>query len=80
MVFNNIQVLTRKGFKKGNADRNIYIKVDWDNILIIEVYVDEINFGSDDDRMSKKFDKDIQIDFEMSLLGELNFFLGLYIS
>jgi hypothetical protein len=42
--------------------------------------VDDIIFGSDDDRLSKKFSKDMQNEFEMSLLGELTFFLGLYIS
>jgi hypothetical protein len=47
--------------------------------LIIEVYVDDIIFGSDDDRMSQKFSKDMQNEFEMSLLGELSFFLGLQI-
>jgi hypothetical protein len=72
--------LQQQGFRKGNADSNIYIKVDQDNILIIEVYVDDIIFGSDDDRLSKKFSKDMQNEFEMSLLGELNFFLGLQIS
>jgi hypothetical protein len=49
-------------------------------MLIIEVYVDDIIFGSDNDRLSKKFSKDMQNEFEMSLLGELNFFLGLQIS
>jgi hypothetical protein len=47
--------------------------------LIIEVYVYGIIFGSDDDRMSQKFSKDMQHEFEMSLLGELTFFLGLQI-
>jgi hypothetical protein len=47
--------------------------------LIIEVYVDDIIFGSDDGRMSWKFAKDIQNEFEMSLLGDLYFFLGLCI-
>jgi hypothetical protein len=46
----------------------IEVYVDWDSILIIEVYVDDIIFGSDDDRMSKKFAKDMQNEFEMSLL------------
>jgi hypothetical protein len=71
--------LQQQGFRKGNADNNLYIKVDRDNILIIEVYVDDIIFGSDDDRMSQKFSKDMQNEFEMYLLGELNFFLGLQI-
>ena len=49
-------------------------------MIIIEVYVDDIIFGSDDDRLSKQFTKDMQSEFEMSLLGELKFFLGLQIS
>jgi hypothetical protein len=72
--------LQEQGFRKGNADSNLYVKVDRNNILIIEVYVDDIIFGSDDDRMSKKFSQDMQNEFEMSLLGELTFFLGLQIS
>jgi hypothetical protein len=47
--------------------------------LLIEVCVDDIIFGSDDDRMSQKFAEDMQNEFEMSLLGELSFFLGLQI-
>jgi hypothetical protein len=42
--------------------------------------VDDIIFGSDDDRFSKNFSKDMQSEFEMSLLDELNLFLGLQIS
>jgi hypothetical protein len=49
------------------------------NILFIEVYVDDILFGSNDDKLSQKFAKDMQNEFEMSLLGELSFFLGLQI-
>ena len=49
-------------------------------MIIVEVYVDDIIFGSDDDRMSQKFSKDMQSEFEMSLLRELTFFFGLQIS
>jgi hypothetical protein len=69
--------LQEAGFRKGNADNNLYIKVTQDSILLIEVYVDDIIFGSDDDRLIQKFAKDMQNEFEMSLLGELSFFLGL---
>jgi transposase InsO family protein len=71
--------LQQAGFRKGSADNNLYIKVSEGNILLIEVYVDDIIFGSDDDRLSQKFAKDMQNEFEMSLLGELSFFLGLQI-
>jgi hypothetical protein len=43
--------LQQQGFSKGNANNNLNIKVNQDSILIIEVYVDEIIFGSDDDRI-----------------------------
>jgi hypothetical protein len=64
---------------KGSTDNNLYIKVTQGSILLIEIYVDDIVFGSTNDRLSQKFAKDMQNEFEMSLLGELSFFLGLQI-
>ena len=43
--------LQQAGFRKGSAYNNLYIKVIQGNILLIEVYVDDIIFGSDDDRL-----------------------------
>ena len=71
--------LQQQGFGKCNVDNNLYIKVNGNNLLIIEVYVDDIIFGSNDDRMSHKFSKDMHNEFKMSLLGELSLFLGLHI-
>jgi hypothetical protein len=71
--------LQQIGFRKGSADNNLYIKGSEGNTLLIEVYVDDIIFGSDDDRLSQKFAKYMHNEFEMSLLGELSFFLGLQI-
>jgi hypothetical protein len=71
--------LQLQGFKKVNVDNNLYIKVNLDSILIIEVYVDDIIFGSDDERMSQQFSKYMKNEFEMSLLGEFPFLLGLHI-
>ena len=71
--------IQQQGFRKGNADNNLYIKVTQDSILLIEFYVDDIIFESIDDSLSHKFSKDMQNEFEMSLLGELSFFLGLQI-
>eukprot|EP00253_Pinus_taeda_P022724 PITA_22724 len=47
--------LHQQGFKKGIPDNNLYVKVDRDNLKIIKVYVDDIIFGSTDDRLSKYF-------------------------
>jgi hypothetical protein len=51
--------LQQAGFKKGSAESNVYIKVTQDGILVIEFYIDDILFGSIDDRLRKKFAKDI---------------------
>jgi hypothetical protein len=71
--------LQHAGFKKGSADNNLYIKVTQDSILLIEFYVDAIIFGSNDDWLRQKFAKDMKNEFEISLLRELSFFLGLQI-
>jgi len=63
--------LHQQGFKKGSADNNIYVKVDQDKLIIIEVYVDYIVFGSNDDRLSKDCVRKMKIEFEMSMLDEL---------
>jgi hypothetical protein len=57
--------LQQEGFRKGSANNNLYIKVIQVNILLVEVYVDDIIFGSDDDKLSQKFAKDMQNEFEM---------------
>jgi hypothetical protein len=42
--------LQQTKLRKWSADNNLYVKVSEGNILLIEVYVDDIIFGSDDDR------------------------------
>ena len=49
------------------------------NILLVQIYVDDIIFGSTNDSLCKEFSQDMQSEFEMSMMGELNFFLGLQI-
>ena len=72
--------LQQKGFCRGNVDSNLYFKQDQGHLIILEVYVDDIIFGSDDNTLSQQFAPDMQKEFEMSLLGELTYFLGLQIT
>ena len=51
--------LEQQGFKWGSVDSNLYIKMDKESMIIIEVYVDDIIFRSDDDRLSQQFSKDM---------------------
>ena len=57
----------------------MYTKIEGDNLLIIVVYVDDIIFGSNEESMSQNFAFVMQQKFEMSLLGELTYFLGLQV-
>jgi hypothetical protein len=49
-------------------------------LVIVEIYVDDIIFGSDNDQLSQQFVESMQNEFEMSMLGEMKFFLGLQIT
>ena len=45
----------------------------------MQVYVDDIIFGSTNEEMCEDFVKTMKSEFEMSMLGEMNFFLGLQV-
>ncbi|GJV08116.1 retrovirus-related pol polyprotein from transposon TNT 1-94 [Tanacetum coccineum] len=51
----------------------------WEDILLVQIYVDDIIFGSINLKFSKRFEKLMHGRFEMSLMGEMKFFLGLQI-
>ena len=46
-------------------------------MLIVQIYVDEIIFGATNVSLCEGFSKSMHSEFEMSMMGELNFFLGL---
>ena len=46
-------------------------------MLIVQIYVNNIIFGTTNKNMFKEFAKRMQDEFKMSMMGELNFFLGL---
>eukprot|EP00253_Pinus_taeda_P004887 PITA_04887 len=69
--------LQQQGFTKGSADIKLYTNIENDKILIVVVYVDDIIFGSNEESMSRNFASVMQQELEMSLLGELTYFLGL---
>ena len=71
--------LLKNGFKRGAIDQTLFILRERGNILLVQIYVDDIIFGSTDENMCKKFSKIMSTEYEMSLMGELTFFLGLQI-
>lgn len=72
--------LHKQGFKKGMVDSNLYIKSENNHQVIIVVYVDDIIFGGSKDEMCKDFANQMQIEFDMSMIGELSYFLSLQVN
>ena len=50
-----------------------------DNIVIVQIYVDDIVFGSTSERHAHYFGEEMRHEFEMSMVGELSYFLGLQV-
>nr|GEZ85369.1 hypothetical protein [Tanacetum cinerariifolium] len=71
--------LTSKCFTKGTIDPTLFTIRYREDILLVQIYVDDIIFGSTNPKYSKRFEKLMHNRFEMSLMGEIKFFLGLQI-
>ena len=66
-------------FTREKTDRTLFIKREDSELIVAQVYVDDIIFGSTKDELAHNFSKLMQAEFEMSMIGELNHFLGLQI-
>ncbi|GJR42001.1 putative ribonuclease H-like domain-containing protein [Tanacetum coccineum] len=66
-------------FQKGKIDKTLFIRRDKGDILLVQVYVDDIIFGSTKKSLSTEFEKMMHKKFQMSYMGELTFFLGLQV-
>ncbi|GJW73536.1 retrovirus-related pol polyprotein from transposon TNT 1-94 [Tanacetum coccineum] len=71
--------LVSKGFLKGSIDPTLFITKHGDDILLVQIYVDDIIFGSTKPKLFKKFEKLMHNKFEISMMGELKLFLGIQI-
>ncbi|GJS93273.1 putative ribonuclease H-like domain-containing protein [Tanacetum coccineum] len=71
--------LLKHGYRRGAIDKTLFIKKDRRDIMLVQVYVDDIIFGSTKSSMVKDFEDLMQKEFKMSSMGELTFFLGLQV-
>ncbi|GJW99037.1 retrovirus-related pol polyprotein from transposon TNT 1-94 [Tanacetum coccineum] len=71
--------LIKHEYNMGMVDNTLFTKKNGSNIIIVQIYVDDIIFGSTCQDMCDEFAKIMHDEFEMSMMGELNFFLGLQI-
>ncbi|GKA03487.1 retrovirus-related pol polyprotein from transposon TNT 1-94 [Tanacetum coccineum] len=71
--------LIKHEYKMGMVDNTLFTKKKSSNLIIVQIYVDDIIFGSTCQDMCDEFAKIMHDEFEMSMMGELNFFLRLQI-
>lgn len=71
------QYLVSYGFIRGKANQTLFIKREDDELIVAQVYIDDIIFRSSKDELAHSFLKLMQSEFKMSMIGELTHFLGL---
>nr|GFC55565.1 putative ribonuclease H-like domain-containing protein [Tanacetum cinerariifolium] len=71
--------LLENSFHRGKIDQTLFIKTQKGDILLVQIYVDDIIFGVTNKDLCKSFEKLMKDKFQMSSMGELTFFLGLQV-
>ncbi|GJZ05965.1 putative ribonuclease H-like domain-containing protein [Tanacetum coccineum] len=71
--------LLKNGYRRGTIDKTLFIKKDKHDIILVQVYVDDIIFGSTKKSWCDEFEALMKSKFQMSSMGELTFFLGLQV-
>ncbi|KAJ9564484.1 hypothetical protein OSB04_000450 [Centaurea solstitialis] len=73
------QFLVESGYSKGKIDNTLFIKREGEHIMLVQIYVDDIIFGSTCPDFCEIFSKLMMTRYEMSMMGELKFFLVLQV-
>ncbi|GJV89662.1 retrovirus-related pol polyprotein from transposon TNT 1-94 [Tanacetum coccineum] len=72
--------LLASGFSKGVVDPTLFIWKIGKHDLHVQIYVDDIIFASIDPKYCYHFSKEMSSKFQMSMMGQMSFFLGLQVS
>ena len=60
----------------GCVDKTLFLMRSSTDFLLVQIYVDDIIFGGSSHALVSKFSEQMSREFEMSMMGELQFFLG----
>ncbi|GKA93155.1 putative ribonuclease H-like domain-containing protein, partial [Tanacetum coccineum] len=71
--------LLKSGYRRGTIDKTLFIKKDKNDIMLVQVYVDDIIFDSTKRSWCDEFEALMKSIFQMSSMGELTFFLRLQV-
>ncbi|GKD77699.1 retrovirus-related pol polyprotein from transposon TNT 1-94, partial [Tanacetum coccineum] len=72
--------LISQKFSKGVVDPTLFTRHAGNDILLVQIYVDDIIFASTSTAMCDEFANQMTTKFKMSMMGQMSFFLGLQIS
>ncbi|GJU88518.1 putative ribonuclease H-like domain-containing protein [Tanacetum coccineum] len=71
--------LLKSGYRRGTINKTLFIKKNKNDIMLVQVYVDDIIFGSTKKSWCDEFEALIKSRFQMSSMRVLTFFLGLQV-
>ncbi|WVZ76462.1 hypothetical protein U9M48_024438 [Paspalum notatum var. saurae] len=71
--------LLKSGLVMGSVDKTLFLLSRGGDTLIVQIYIDDIIFGGSSHALVSSFAEQMSREFKMSLMGELQFFLGLQI-
>ncbi|KAJ9544470.1 hypothetical protein OSB04_024177 [Centaurea solstitialis] len=71
--------LLSKGFERGKIDSTLFLKKYPKHIILLQIYVDDIIFGSTNPKLYEKFELLMKTEYKLSMMGELTYFLGIQI-
>nr|GFB58409.1 uncharacterized mitochondrial protein AtMg00810-like [Tanacetum cinerariifolium] len=72
--------LISQDFSKGLVDPTLFICRNSNDLLLVQIYVDDIIFAASTPELCDSFGKIMYSKFKMSMIGKISFFLGLQIS
>jgi hypothetical protein len=71
--------LLSRGFVMGTVDKTLFLLKHGNDLLVVQIYVDDIVFGGSSHNLVAMFADEMSREFKMSMMGELQYFLGLQI-
>nr|GFA08069.1 retrovirus-related Pol polyprotein from transposon TNT 1-94 [Tanacetum cinerariifolium] len=72
--------LISQDFSKGSVDPTLFIRRNGNDLLLVQIYVDDIIFAASTPELCDLFAKLMCLKFKISMMGKISFFLGLQIS
>nr|GEW82457.1 copia protein [Tanacetum cinerariifolium] len=72
--------LISQHFSKGAVDPTLFTWKARNDLILVQIYVDDIIFASTNNAMCNEFANTMTTKFKMSMMGKMAFFLGLQIS